>query len=101
MAAKVNAKIELQYGDKAITDDQLISKAKKAYGGKDIKSLDIYVKPEESKAYYVVNGAVTGSLELLFFLKLQKADWEPIPVRFFLHIHRSFAFSMTSLHSVL
>jgi hypothetical protein len=63
-ATKVNAKIELQYGDKAVTDDQLISKAKKAYGGKDIKSLDIYVKPEESKAYYVVNGDVTGSVEL-------------------------------------
>ena len=42
----------------------LIAAAKKAYtklGNKasDIKSLDIYVKPEEGVAYYVVNG--TGS----------------------------------------
>jgi len=64
MAAKVTTKIELQYGDKQITEDQLVSLAKKAYGKKDIKSLDIYVKPEESKAYYVVNGNVNGSFDL-------------------------------------
>ena len=64
MAAKVNAKIELQFGDKAISEDQLIATAKKTYGGKDIKNLDIYVKPEEGKAYYVVNNDATGSFDL-------------------------------------
>jgi hypothetical protein len=64
MAAKVNTKIELQFGDKAVSEDQLVSLAKKAYGGKDIKNLDIYVKPEEGKAYYVVNNDVTGSFDL-------------------------------------
>lgn len=63
-ASKVSTKIELQFGDKAYTEDQIVSMAKKAYGGKDIKSLDIYVKPEENKAYYVVNGETTGSVEL-------------------------------------
>ena len=63
-ASKVSAKIELQFADKAYTEDQIVSMAKKAYGGKDIKSLDIYVKPEENKAYYVVNGEATGSVEL-------------------------------------
>ena len=64
MAAKVTTKIELQYGDKQVTEEQLVSLAKKAYGGKDIKSLNIYVKPEEGKAYYVVNGDVNGSFDL-------------------------------------
>ncbi len=64
MAAKVNTKIELQYGEKAITEDELVSIAKKTYGGKDIKNLDIYVKPEEGKAYFVVNNDVTGSFDL-------------------------------------
>ncbi len=64
MAAKVNTKIELQYGDKAVSEDQLIATAKKVYGGKDIKNLDIYVKPEEGKAYYVVNNEATGSFDL-------------------------------------
>ena len=64
MAAKVTTKIELQYGDKQVTEEQLVSLAKKAYGGKDIKTLNIYVKPEEGKAYYVVNGDVNGSFDL-------------------------------------
>ncbi|MBQ9588961.1 MAG: hypothetical protein IJR29_02110 [Butyrivibrio sp.] len=61
---KVNAKIELQFGDKAIGEDQLVAKAKESYGKKDIKNLDIYVKPEEGKAYYVVNNDVTGNFDL-------------------------------------
>ena len=64
MAAKVNTKIELQFGEKAVTDDTLVAAAKKAYGKKDIKNLDIYVKPEEGKAYYVVNGEITGDIDL-------------------------------------
>ncbi len=64
MAAKVNTKIELQFGDKAVNEEQLVSKAKEAYGKKDIKNLDIYVKPEENKAYYVVNNDITGSFDL-------------------------------------
>jgi len=31
---------------------------------KEIDTLDIYVKPEEKKAYYVVNGSVNGAVEL-------------------------------------
>ncbi len=64
MAAKVNTKIELQFADKAVNDEELVAQAKKAYGGKDIKNLDIYVKPEEGKAYFVVNNDVTGSFDL-------------------------------------
>ena len=62
--AKVNTKVELQFGDKAVNQDQLVEMAKTAYGKKDIKNLDIYVKPEEGKAYYVVNNDITGSFDL-------------------------------------
>lgn len=31
---------------------------------KEIDTLEIYVKPEEKKAYYVVNGTVSGAIEL-------------------------------------
>ena len=62
--AKIKANVELQFGDKAVTEEQLISKAKEAYGKKDINNLDIYVKPEEGKAYYVVNNDVTGNFDL-------------------------------------
>lgn len=29
---------------------------------KDIKTLDVYVKPEEGQLYYVINGTDTGNL---------------------------------------
>ena len=49
--------------DESVTYDAIVKKVNKAY--KDtIKTLDIYVKSEEGKAYYVVNGVVTGSVDL-------------------------------------
>ncbi|RKM58312.1 hypothetical protein D6853_01920 [Butyrivibrio sp. X503] len=63
-AAKI--KTELQYGSLSIGEDKIVSKAKKAYGKRDIKELNIYVKPEEGKAYYVVNNdpSNSGSFDL-------------------------------------
>ncbi len=49
--------------DQSISYTEIVKKVNKAY--KDtIKSLEIYVKSEENKAYYVVNGGVTGSVDL-------------------------------------
>ena len=31
---------------------------------KDMETVEIYVKPEEKKAYYVINGNVNGAVEL-------------------------------------
>ena len=64
MATKVATKIELQFGDHAVSEDELVPRAKTAYGKKDIKTLNIYVKPEEYKVYYVVNDEITGSYDL-------------------------------------
>ncbi len=48
--------------------DKVMDKAVKDYkkGNKDaLKSIDLYVKPEDGKAYYVANGGkVTGSVDL-------------------------------------
>ena len=58
-------------GDTSRVDIDLISSldivesVKAAYTGEaPIKTVDVYVKPEEGKAYYVVNGDVTGAVEL-------------------------------------
>ena len=66
MMAETKTKIELQYSSLSIGEDKIVSKAKKAYGKRDIKELNIYVKPEEGKAYYVVNGdpSKSGDFEL-------------------------------------
>ena len=63
-ATTIKTKVEIQYEDLTVSGDQLISKAKKAYGKKDIKDLNIYVKPEERMGYYVVNGSENGSFDL-------------------------------------
>ena len=31
---------------------------------KDLKELSVYIKAEESKAYYVINGEISGSVNL-------------------------------------
>lgn len=63
----VKETICLQYQGKDITNETMTSMVKSAWkesgkNVKDIKTLDIYVKPEESQLYYVINGDVTGNL---------------------------------------
>lgn len=63
----VKEMICLQYQGKDITNDKMLSMVKSVWkqegrNEKDIKSIDIYIKPEESQIYYVVNGDVTGNL---------------------------------------
>ena len=53
--------IELQYAGKAIPYDEIVKKAKEATGGRD--NINIYVKPEENRVYYV-SGDSVGSFEI-------------------------------------
>lgn len=61
--AKKEAKtgVVVQFAGKEFSGEELVEAAKKAYAasGQDvsaIETLTVYVKPEESAAYYVVNG---------------------------------------------
>lgn len=49
--------------DQSISYTDIVKKVNKAYK-ENIKSLEIYVKSSENKAYYVINGDVTGSVDL-------------------------------------
>ena len=51
---------ELQYSGKAIPISDIIDRAKEACGNGDV---NIYIKPEESRVYYV-SGDVIGSFEI-------------------------------------
>lgn len=57
----------IQYQGKEFNSEVILEKVKEAItaetGKKTFKTLDIYVKPEESVAYYVVNGK-PGSVRL-------------------------------------
>lgn len=68
-AAKAETVITLEFGDYTAVMSTVEKKVKAqivAEGVKAsaIKSLNIYVKPFENKAYYVVNEDVTGSVDL-------------------------------------
>ena len=65
-AAKKEA-IYVQFAGKSYSNEELLKIAKDVWvydmGQKaaDMKSVEIYVKPEESMAYFVVNGTENGS----------------------------------------
>ena len=71
-AAPAPEKLEelvIQYGVMEWKGAELMEKAKAAYVAEGhraagIKSVSLYVKPEEKKAYYVVNEKTTGSIDL-------------------------------------
>ena len=52
--AKIN--IALQYADKEYTIDSIVEKIKAVESETVISTLDVYVVPEKSTVYYVVNG---------------------------------------------
>ena len=69
-AKKVEPKttVTIQYGDKEVTVKDLLAAAQKAYKkghrGVVIKKVDVYVKPEENAAYYVVNGEASEDFKI-------------------------------------
>ena len=71
-AAPAPEKLEelvIQYGVMEWKGAELMERAKAAYAAEghrisSIKSLSLYVKPEERQAYYVVNEKTTGSIDL-------------------------------------
>ncbi len=58
------AKVIVQFNGKEYDTDEIAEMCRVAYKAdnsrKQIRSLEIYIKPEEHKAYYVVNGKADG-----------------------------------------
>ena len=64
--AKTNLFVE--YCGKQVEDKAIVAAVKKQWteaGNKvgDIKTMDLYVKPEEAAVYYVINETVSGKVE--------------------------------------
>ena len=63
----VKEEVNFQFSGKSYTSEDLIRITRDGWkydlNGKeeDVKSIELYVKPEENTAYYVINGDVTGS----------------------------------------
>lgn len=66
-AQKIKTTIFVEYCEKQVQDKDMIAAAKKAWtnaGHKvgDIKTMDLYIKPEEDAVYYVINKTETGRI---------------------------------------
>lgn len=65
--AEIVETVNFQFSGKSYTPDSLLKSCKDVWkydlGGKeeDLKSVELYVKPEENTTYYVINGDITGS----------------------------------------
>ena len=63
-------KVSLQYLGKDIKIDDIKEAVKKIWTGElkkkasDLESIDLYLKPEDNAAYYVLNGSFTGKVDL-------------------------------------
>lgn len=64
---EVTVNLNVQFGGKSYTTDDLVKIAKDVWKydlkqkAVDFKSVELYVKPEDGMAYYVINGKEAGS----------------------------------------
>ena len=69
-AAAVKETVSIQFAGKEYTTEQLVKIAKDVWefdlkkDPADFKEVQLYVKPEEAKAYYVINGTEAGSFNI-------------------------------------
>lgn len=65
--AEVKVSMNVQFGGKSYTTEDLVKIAKDVWRydlkqkAADFKSVELYVKPEDGMAYYVINGKEAGS----------------------------------------
>ena len=66
----VESVLHIQYGGRSYSQEDLMNIAKDVwkYDLKreegELESVELYVKPEENKVYYVMNGEVTGNFDI-------------------------------------
>lgn len=65
---EMKVKTFVEYYGKQVEEKEMIARVKKAWTRKgkrvgEIKTLELYVKPEEGAVYYVINGKETGAVE--------------------------------------
>lgn len=67
---EVKCSLQVQYAGKAYGQEDLEKRAREIWKGElkqkagDLKSIELYVKPEENKVYYVMNGEFKGNFDI-------------------------------------
>ena len=65
-----NFVLHIQYGGRSYAQEELLKIAKDVWKydlkrkAGELESIELYVKPEENKVYYVMNGEVTGNFDI-------------------------------------
>ena len=68
--AETNTEVYIQYWGKEVYAKEVVENIKKLWTGEmgkkaeDLKDLKVYIKPEDNGAHYVINGEITGFVEL-------------------------------------
>ncbi len=68
--AELKSALCVQFNNKSYSQEELVKIAKDVWKYdlkqkvSDLTNIDLYVKPEESKVYYVMNDAYTGSFDI-------------------------------------
>ncbi len=68
--AETNTEVYIQYWGKEVYAKEVVENIKKLWTGEmgkkaeDLKDLKVYIKPEDNGAHYVINGEITGFIEL-------------------------------------
>lgn len=66
----VNTEVFVQFNGKEVYAKDVVETVKKLWTeemgkkAEELNDLKVYIKPEENRAYYVINGDVTGCIEL-------------------------------------
>ncbi|MBR5116710.1 MAG: hypothetical protein IK096_06550 [Lachnospiraceae bacterium] len=69
-AGAFKSTVVLQYGEKSVPYDDLVKTVKDVWTKQfkkkiiDIESIDLYIKPEENKVYFVINNETHGDFDL-------------------------------------
>lgn len=66
-AKKAEANVVVEYYGKQFVTKDIVAACEKAYKAENkaaVKTIDVYVKPEDNAAYYVVNSKVAGKVDL-------------------------------------
>jgi hypothetical protein len=67
VAKEAKAEVVLQYAGNEIKMAEVLAAAKKDFAANNkaaLKTITLYVKPEDGAAYYVANGDITGKVNL-------------------------------------
>lgn len=66
----MKANVYVEFFGEQVDQAELIAEAKKIWKGlgkkaSDLKKIELYIKPEDDRVYYVFNGKTTGSFPII------------------------------------